>query len=172
LIAFLELIIDPACSVVFEAEAADPNTMKRKPRPLGSALFERPVLIKALVQGLFALAVTFGVYLYGVMIGIKEAEVRTMTFVTMVLINLMLILVNRSDELTAFRTLLTRKNPAVQWILFGAIGFLLLIVNLTWLREAFNLGGIGLAEWAISVAAALFAFKGFEVYKNLARSRQ
>jgi magnesium-transporting ATPase (P-type) len=77
-----------------------------------------------------------------------------------------------SDELNALRTLLTRKNPAVQWIVFGAIGFLLLIVNLPWLREAFNLGAIGLAEWVISVAAALLAFTGFEVYKNLARRRQ
>lgn len=172
LIAFLELIIDPACSVVFEAEAADPNSMKRKPRPLGSALFEKPVLIKALVQGLLSLAIVFGVYVFGILSSANEAQVRTMTFVTLVLTNLLLILVNRSDELSALKTLVARRNPAVKWIVFGALAFLLLVVNQPWLREAFNLAEIETWQWGISVGAALVAFTGFEIYKVLMRSRE
>jgi P-type Ca2+ transporter type 2C len=63
-IAFLELIIDPACSVVFEAGDIDPKVMDQPPRGLQEPMFGTLVLAVAALQGLSALAAVLGVYLW------------------------------------------------------------------------------------------------------------
>ena len=79
-IAFLELIIDPACSVVFEAEQIDPKIMDQRPRGLGEAVFGRRILTIAGLQGLFVLAAVLGVYLWAVLADRPDDVVRSITF--------------------------------------------------------------------------------------------
>ena len=93
-IAFLELIIDPACSTVFESVAEGKNIMNRPPRNLREPLFNRKALWVSLAQGFSILVAVFVVYALSLRSGKSEEEARTLTFVTLVFSNMMLILTN------------------------------------------------------------------------------
>ncbi|HNW45409.1 MAG TPA: HAD-IC family P-type ATPase, partial [Elusimicrobiales bacterium] len=95
-IAFLELIIDPACSVVFEADHEESNIMNRPPRRLGEPLFSRRMVFLSLLQGLSVLAVVFGIFLFALSLGKGEDEAIGMPLVTLVFSNVVLILTNLS----------------------------------------------------------------------------
>lgn len=169
LIAFLELIIDPACSIVFEAEQADPAVMEQKPRGLGEPMFGRRVLTIAGLQGFSSLLAVLAVYLWAVFDDRPDEVVRSITFATLVIGNLALILVNRSWTLPVWRTFRERRNRAVKWILLGGSAMLLLVLLVPGLRAAFNLGPIGLGDWAVAIVAGLAGVAWFEVYKVLRR---
>ncbi|TFB46729.1 cation-translocating P-type ATPase [Cryobacterium tagatosivorans] len=170
LIAFLELIIDPACSVVFEAEQADPAVMEQRPRGLDEPMFGRRVLTIAALQGVSSLLMVLAVYLWAVLGGRPDDVVRSVTFATLVIGNVALILVNRSWTLPVWRTFRERRNRAVKWIVLGAGTLLLLVLLVPGLREAFNLGPIGPGEWAVAIFAGFAGVAWFEVYKARRRS--
>lgn len=165
LIAFLEFIIDPACSVVFEAEEVDPRIMEQKPRGLGEPMFGARVLTIAILQGLVALLAVFGVYLWAVLDGRPDDVVRSVTFATLVIGNLALILVNRSWRLPVWRTFRERRNRTLKWILTVASGLLVVLLLVPGLRDAFNLGPLGPLDWAAAVGAGFAGVAWFEVYK-------
>ena len=96
-IAFLELVIDPACSMVFENEPAETDVMQRPPRDPDAQLFAGMTLLGALLQGLGVLAVVLGAYLWS-STHMAEAASRAFTFVTLVSGNLALIFSNRSHS--------------------------------------------------------------------------
>jgi P-type Ca2+ transporter type 2C len=56
-VVFLELLIDPACSLVFEAEPEPPDCMTQPPRPARTGLLSRAALAQALMVGAAGLAV-------------------------------------------------------------------------------------------------------------------
>jgi Ca2+-transporting ATPase len=91
--------------------------------------------------------------------------VRSATFVTLVVGNLALILVNRSWRLPVWRTFRERRNRALKWILAGAGVMLVMLVNVPWLREAFNLGHLGIVDWAVALVAGCIGVAWFELYK-------
>ncbi|MBO0686230.1 MAG: cation-translocating P-type ATPase, partial [Candidatus Dormibacteraeota bacterium] len=168
-IALLELIIDPACSVVFEAEEIDPRIMEQHPRGLGAPMFDRRVLAIAGLQGLSVLLAVLGVYLWAVLSGRPEGLVRSTTFAALVLANLALILVNRSWRLAVWEAFRERRNRTLKWILGGAVALLVILLTVPWLRDAFGFGPMGLAEWLAAPAAAVIGVLWFEVYKTLVR---
>ncbi len=168
-IAFLELIIDPACSVVFEAEPIDPKIMDQPPRPPGQAMFDRKVLTVAILQGLTVLAAVGGVYVWSVLGNRSDTAVRSITFTTLVLANLQLILVNRSWRLSIWRSLRERRNPTLKWIVGLAVGLLAVLLTVPGARRAFSLGSI---RWLDVIVAALASFASvawFEIYKRFNR---
>lgn len=164
-IAFLELIIDPACSVVFEAEQIDPNIMESPPRGLHEPMFDRQVLAVAALQGLSVLVATVAVYLWAVLGGQPDDVARSVTFATLVIGNLALILVNRSWRLPVWRTFQQRRNPMVKWILGGAALLLAAVLSVPGLRHAFNFGPVSLAQWGAAIVAGMIGVAWFEVYK-------
>jgi Ca2+-transporting ATPase len=164
-IALLELIIDPACSIVFESEEIDPFIMDERPRGLGAPMFDARVLTIAAVQGLSALAAVLGVYLWSVLGDRPDNVVRSVTFATLVVGNLALILVNRSWHLSIWHSMRQRRNPTVKWILGGAGGLLVLLLSVPWLRDAFNLGPMEPTDWVVAVTAGFLGVAWFEVYK-------
>ncbi|MFN8022768.1 MAG: cation-translocating P-type ATPase [Acidimicrobiales bacterium] len=164
-LALLELVIDPACSVVFEAEQIDPEIMSHPPRRPGEPVLGRRVLVLSAMQGLSVLAVTLLVYLWGVHRGLADTEVRSIAFAALVLGNLQLILVNRSWRLGVWRTWRERHNPALRWILMVTIGLLVLLLSVPPLRSAFGLGPIGLLDAAVVAAASAVGVAWFEAYK-------
>lgn len=104
-IAFLELIIDPVCSVVFEAEAAEPDAMRRPPRQPGEPLIDRAQVLWSLLQGVVVLACVGGWYAWLLspdasaqawLGGVDEAQARTAGFVALVVADVALILSNRT----------------------------------------------------------------------------
>ncbi|HSN50824.1 MAG TPA: HAD-IC family P-type ATPase, partial [Bacteroidales bacterium] len=83
-IVFLELIIDPACSMIFEAEQEEKNVMTRHPRKTGERFFGAKKILLSCTQGLFILAVVLAIYLYGYYAGYPEGIIRTMSFTALI----------------------------------------------------------------------------------------
>jgi len=170
-IAFLELIIDPACSVVFEAEQIAPDIMDQPPRAAAEPVFSRRVLLIAVAQGLSVLAAVAAVYGWAVASGRADATVRSLVFVTMVLANLGLIVSNRSWRLPAWRAFRERRNPTLRWLLIAAPALLVLLLGVPGLRRAFDLGPLGLGEATVGPIAAMAGVAWFELYK-MVRARR
>jgi len=170
-IAFLELVIDPACSVVFESEQIDPQIMNRQPRAPHERLFSRRVLTIALLQGLSVLLAALGAYLWAVLSGRPDDVVRSITFTTLLAGNLTLILVNRSWRLTIWQSFRQRKNATLKWILGGAVITLVLILTVPVLRDAFSFGPVTPWEGLGAFAAGFIGVSWFEVYKARSRRR-
>ena len=164
-IAFLELIIDPACSIVFEAEQVDPQAMDVPPRSINDALFDRRVLTIAALQGLSVLAAVALVYLWAVVDHRPDDTVRSITFATLVVSNIALILVNRSWRLSIRRTFIERRNPTLKWLLAMAMVLLLGVLGIPGLRKAFSFGPITLTDVVVVGGAGVAGVMWFELYK-------
>jgi len=126
-IMFLELIIDPACSIVFEMEEEEKDIMKRKPRAKNERLFGPRMVFTGLCQGLVVLAIVAGIYAWSLGRGFGEGEARAMSFVTLVFGNIGMIFANRSWTRSIFQSLKT-PNKALWWVTLAAIAFLGLAV--------------------------------------------
>ena len=122
-IAFLEMIIDPACSIVFEAEAAENNVMQRPPRDPKSPLVLRKRVIWAITQGMLVLIVLAIILINASYKNLPEADMRTLVFTSLVLLNMGLILVNRSYSASLSSAFL-RPNRSL-WILLSAVSAVL-----------------------------------------------
>ncbi|QDY91244.1 cation-translocating P-type ATPase [Arthrobacter sp. UKPF54-2] len=168
-IAFLELIIDPACSVVFEAEEIDPAIMDQPPRQAGQGIFGPRVLAIAACQGFSVLAAVVAVYLWSLGAGQPDDVIRSISFATLVLGNLALILVNRSWRLPVWRTFRERRNRTLKWVVGGAALLLVVLLSVPGLRGAFDLGPLAPGDWLLAVAAAAAGVAWFEIYKTVRR---
>jgi P-type Ca2+ transporter type 2C len=149
-ILFLELIIDPACTLIFEMESEESDIMKRPPRKLDEPLFGRQMVITGLIQGLGVLAAVLAVYLSIINRGYGEAEARMMGFITLVISNLGLIFTNRSWSKSIFATLKV-PNSALWWVTGGAALFLTIIVTIPYLQGLFKFAP--LHKWELLVIA-------------------
>jgi P-type Ca2+ transporter type 2C len=163
-IVFLELIIDPACTLVFEAEKEEANVMQRPPRDPKQGIFNKRTLGLSLLQGLVVALITFGVYAISHYRGLDEQEARAMTYTTLILANLALILSNRSWSRTIISTL-RAKNTALWWVAGGALVFLVLILCVPALRNLFNFGVLSALDVGICTGAALLSIAWFEIFK-------
>lgn len=168
-VALLQFIIDPACSISFEAEPVDPKVMDEPPRSLESSMFGRSEMLLALAQGLVVLAVVFGAYLWSLSSGQPDDVVRSFTFVTLVSGNAALILVNRSRHVSVWETVVRRRNPALLFFLSLGLVVITVIMVVPWLRDALGLGELSLAEWLLAVGLGLLAVVWFEVLKWVRR---
>jgi Ca2+-transporting ATPase len=164
-IAFLHLIIDPACSVVFEAEPEESDVMNRPPRSPGEALFGRRMLGTSLLQGIGVLVILLAVYGIALERGQGEANARALAFTTLIVANLGLILTNRSWSSTIVATLKS-PNAALWWVIGGAVVFLALALNVELLRQLFRFGALHPIDLGICVAAGAISVGWFEAFKK------
>jgi len=139
-IMFLELIIGPACSIVFEAEPEESNVMRRPPRDSNEALFGGVLLTGSLLKGLMAFGVAAAIYAWAISQGFEENTVRALVFVAMVAENIALIFSNRSLD-TSGGNVMRRSNPALRWIVLGGSAGLALVLSVPVLRELFHFSG-------------------------------
>ncbi|MGB8814610.1 MAG: cation-translocating P-type ATPase [Paracoccaceae bacterium] len=102
-IAFLEMVIDPVCSLVFEAEDEEDGVMNRPPRPANQPLFSGPTILWSLLQGALVFEVVAVIFWFGPSYGLLPEQVRALTFVSLVVCIVALILVNRSISASVFR---------------------------------------------------------------------
>jgi Ca2+-transporting ATPase len=165
LVAFHEVIIDPACSVVFEEESPDPKIMDEKPRGIHRRIFTRTELSLSVTQGLTVFMAIFALFLHARWSGRSDIEIRSMTFGALMVANVGLILTNRSRTLTILQTFRQRENRAVKWIVIGALTILLSLIVLPPLRLIFDLGAIGLFDWVLILFTATVGFGWYEIYK-------
>jgi Ca2+-transporting ATPase len=168
-IVFLELIIDPACSMIFEAEKEEKNVMSRPPKDINEPFFGARKIIFSCMQGIGILVISLLVYFIGLKIGYSEKSVRTLTFVTLIVSNIAVILSNRSWS-TNFVKILMTPNKAVKWIIGGAIIFLILILNISFLLDLFQFEKIGYLELMVCTVAGFSSIIWFEIYKQVKKA--
>ena len=111
----MELIIDPACSVAIEMEPEERDVMQRPPRNPRARLFTRILVVRSLLQGIGALAAAALVFGVSMRSGLIETDVRMLTFTTLIVTNLLLIVTNRSLTRPTLADWWT-PNPALRWL--------------------------------------------------------
>jgi len=163
-IVFLELIIDPVCSIVFEAEPEEANVMDRPPRRLDEPLFDRRTIGLSLLQGVVVLAIVLIVYAIAYYRGQGANEARTLTFTTLVVANLSLILTNRSWSRSITR-ILSVPNSALWWVAGSALIFLGLVLYVPFLRDLFRFGFLHVTDLLICIGAGVVSILWFEAFK-------
>ncbi|MCC6408603.1 MAG: cation-translocating P-type ATPase [Planctomycetes bacterium] len=163
-IVFLELLIDPACSVAFEAEPAAADVMRRPPRRVGAGLFDRRLLGVSLVQGACLLAVTLTVFGWSLRQGEAEGQARALAFATLIAGNVALILVNRSWQRGLIATL-GQKNTAAWVVIVGAAATLVAALSIPFLRGLFKFDEVELASVALAVLLGFASLAWFEALK-------
>ncbi|RWA61980.1 MAG: cation-translocating P-type ATPase [Mesorhizobium sp.] len=170
-IAFLEMVIDPVCSLVFEAESEEEDIMERPARDPEEALFTRPLMARSLVQGVLAWAVVAAVFLLGLDWGIPENELRALTFFALVVSIVGLVLVNRAFSASLASALL-RPNRALGAVI--AIDSTVLGLVLLWpsANALFQFEPPRLSDLAAVLAAAVGLVALLELLKSLGAAHQ
>lgn len=167
-IVFLELVIDPACSVVFEAEPEDADVMNRPPRNATAPLFGKRLLGLGLLQGVSALLIVLAIYLSALWGWLKASDATALSFTTLVVANLGLIFANRSWTRTIWSTLRT-PNAALWWVIGGTTFFLGLALYVPFLRELFHFSTLHPDDLILCLAAgaaSILWFEGLKVVKQ------
>ncbi len=167
-VVFLELIIDPVSSIVFEAEPEEDGIMARPPRNPKSPLFGLALVARGLLQGSVVLAAALAVFLAGVSAQHGEGAARGMAFVTLVLGNLGLALANRSLGSSGFRAAL-RPNAALGFVLSATLLALVLTIEVPWLRDLFGFARLGAGQIAASIGATMAGVAAIELIGAAAR---
>ena len=167
-IAFLEMVIDPVCSLVFEAETEEDDVMRRPPRPPNEPLFSWRLLVWSVLQGALALALVATIYVIAFRRGMPENEARALAFFSLVTAIMALILVNRSfsaSVLTAFR----RPNRVLWIVLAGVVSILAL--TLTWpiASALFRFGPLHADDLVLTLGAGAAVMVILEIAKPLWR---
>jgi Ca2+-transporting ATPase len=169
-IAFLEMVIDPLCSLVFEAEAEEADVMRRPARASDQPLFSAGLIGWSVVQGALALVLVSGIFIVAFERGMREPEVRALTFFALVLSIVSLIFVNRS-----FSRSLTMAFGRPNWALAGVLLIVVIALSLTLLwpfaSELFRFGPLHADDLALTVLAAATVLLTLEGMKRLWRAR-
>lgn len=165
-IVFLELIIDPACTMIFEAEKEEKNVMARKPKDINEPFFSSGKILVSCLQGVGILIICLIVYFTGLKLGYSEETIRTMTFITLICSNIGVIFSNRSWTSGIFKIIAT-PNKAVAWIAGGAMVVLFTILFVPFLSDLFMFEKIKLSQLLVCMLAGFFSIIWFEVYKKI-----
>ena len=169
-IVFLELIIDPSCTLIFEAEGAEPNAMTHPPRSPKERLFGFKSLAVSLLQGASVLAIVLGVFLTARWLGHSENNARGLTFAALVVANLGLILTNRSWTRT-IPAMMKEPNRALWWVVGGATAFLAMVIYLPVLRDLFHFAPLHAIDMVICLLAGAASVLWFEALKMVHRAK-
>ena len=169
-IAFLELVIDPACSMVFENEPSEADVMQRPPRDAQAPLFGGMTLVLALVQGLGVLLVVLLATAWGAT-WLSEKENRAFAFATLVMGNLALIFANRSRSGALWSCLRTPNRTL--WVVSGAtLGLLGGVIYWPWLGRLFQFEPLPLPALLAATTLGLCSVLWFEVMKFSRRQQR
>ena len=170
-IAFLELIIDPACSVVFEADGEESDIMDRPPRRLGEPLFSGNMVALSLLQGLSVLAMVFAIFMIALKLGKGADEARALSFTTLVFANVLLILTNLSWK-DNFLRIMRKAHSTFWWVSAGALAVLFLALYLPFFRGVFRFGILHPNDLALTFLGGAASLLWFELLKAFKPGRR
>ena len=167
-VIFLELIMGPTCSIVYENEPLEKNSMKQPPRPLSDTFLNLKELSISIIQGLVITVGTLFIYQYAVRQNHQEDLTRTMVFTTLVVANIFLTLVNRSFYYSVFTSFKYKNNLLVS-IVFVSIALLLALIYVPFLASFFKLSPLNYEQLGISALVGFAVVIWFEGYKWVKR---
>lgn len=153
-IAFIEMVIDPVCSLVFEAETEEDDVMARAPRPTDEPLFSRHMIFWSLMQGALALGLVVAIFIVALRLEMPVNEVRALCFFSLVMTIIGLIFVNRSFS-ASIVVALRRHNTALRWVLIGVTAMLSLTLLWPLASSLFRFGPLHLNDLAVTVGAGV-----------------
>ena len=167
-IALLEMVIDPVCALVFEAERDEYDIMKRRPRDPGEALFSLPMIVWSVFQGGLALTTLATLFLVETWLGMPENELRALTFFALIAQIVALILVNRSFSASLGQAL-TRRNSALLYVATAISIVTGLILLLPSAQSLLKFGSIAWSDMALAVGLGVSLLLMLEACKPLVR---
>ncbi|CAL4869401.1 Calcium-transporting ATPase 1 (plasmid) [Asticcacaulis sp. MM231] len=163
-IAFLEMVIDPVCSLVFEAEGEEDNVMKRPPRAAEAPLFSKELIGWSVLQGVVALLIVAAIFIVGLRLGMAESEVRALAFFALILSIFALIFVNRSYS-ASILTALKQPNQVLVYVLSAVLAMLSLTLLWPFARDLFRFGPLHWNDLAVSLGAGIVVLVFLELLK-------
>jgi Ca2+-transporting ATPase len=169
-IAFLEMVIDPVCSLVFEAETEEDDVMRRPPRSPDEPLFSGALIGWSLLQGALAFVLVAAIFIVASRRGMPEAEVRALTFFSLVLSIVGLIFVNRSFS-ASLVTALRRPNPALAWVLVAVTTMLGLTLLWPFASGLFRFGPLHADDLSLTFGAGVLVLAALDLLKPRWRAR-
>ena len=164
-IAFLELVIDPACSIVFEAEEGDADLMQQPPRAANEPLLSARHILLSVLQGSVVTAAVVGLYAWLLSQPAHAATASTAAFVVLVAANAALILPSRSSQ-TRWRSLWAGLTPVSLWVAGGTLAALAAITTVPWLANAFRFVPLSPLHWFMALLAGLLLTVVFAANKR------
>ena len=165
-IAFLELIIDPVCGIVFESAPEEKDIIKKPPRDLKKPLLNRQTLTISLLQGISVLMVVFGVFLFSLAMKKNSMETRALTFSTLVFANILLILVNLSWSENILKVIKT-KNKSIWIVSFISLAALIITIYIPEIQKFFYFSALSLHDWVIIISGGILSLLWFEILKTI-----
>ncbi len=165
-IAFLEMIIDPVCTLVYEAESEEGDIMERPPRAPDAPLFSRYLIGWSIAQGAFVLMLIAGIYIVALRLGMPEAEARALVFFSTVLSTIGLVFVNRSFGASALASI-RRPNRALARVLIAVGGMLALTLAWPLASSMFRFGPLHLDDLTLAAGAGIVVLLALASVKRL-----
>lgn len=170
-IAFLHLIIEPACSVAFEAEAPEKNVMNRPPNRMTERLFSKRLVIPSLIQGFVVFTIVLLVFLISLFRGQTAEDARALTFTTLVIANVGLIVINQSWR-RSFGENLRLSNITTKRVIGGALVTLVVTLYVPFFRDLFRFSVLHTIDIVICFAAGMASVYWFQIAKKSRISRR
>jgi len=167
-IAFLEMVIDPVCSLVFEAEAEERDVMARPPRAPDEPLFSRRLMVWSLFQGVASFAVVTAIYGMALARGMPVDQVRATTFSSLIVVVIALIIAGRSFG-PCWRSLGRHPNRAFLVVLSGVAVMLAAALGWPPVRELFRFGPLGAGDLLTAIGGGVVVLLVLEALKPFAR---
>lgn len=169
-VIFFELIMGPTCSIVYENEPMEKNTMVQKPRKMSETFLNWRELSISIVQGVIITAGVLFAYQFAAQNGDSEEATRAMVFTTLIFANIFLSLVNRSFVYSVFDSV-KNKNPLFPLIIGVTLILLFMILYVPPLARFFHLTGLTLQRLGITFLVAAVSVMWFEGYKWTKRKK-
>jgi P-type Ca2+ transporter type 2C len=163
-IVFLELIIDPICSIAFESEQEERGIMQRPPRDPDHRFFSSRRFVRSVFNGALLLIMVLVVAYLSAREGHTEGEIRAIAFSALIIGNIFLILTNLNKTRSFIASILER-NVAVLFILGSAAAALLLIISVPALQSLFSFEFPGYRHFLVSLTGAAMVLLILEVLK-------
>jgi len=163
-VVFLEFVIDPACSVVFEAEAGEREAMRRPPRDPREPLFSGAMLALSFALGATVLLAIVLLYGWALSDARSGEEVRSLGFAAIVFGNLALIFANRSRSQSILATL-ARPNPMLWWMTIATFAALTLTLYVPAVAAVFRFAPLGAGEVGLALAGGTAGILWSEAWK-------
>lgn len=165
-IVFMELIIDPVCSIAFESEKEELGIMNRPPRDPNMLFFGMKKILQSASMGLLLLAMVIAVYFVSIQEGHTDGEIRAIAFSSLIIGNIFLIMTTLSKTRNAI-SVLFEKNIALLIIIIAATGLMLLIITIPYLQTIFSFEAPGFKHFIISIIGASIVLLTLEIIKYM-----